>query len=144
MIKIDLARTISLKMETTLKEAEEFVDVFMQVVTEALMKGEKVQLTGFGTWEVRKYSERIGRNPRTGEMLNVPGFNYPAFKAGKNLKDNVAGSKAPVTPVAPASQEMPKVPEIPNKIGEKIESAGKKPAGKSKGSRTTTAAKQAE
>ncbi len=139
MIKIDLARAISWKMETTLKDAEEFVDVFTQVVTEALMKGEKVQLTGFGTWEVRKYSERIGRNPRTGEMLNVPGFNYPAFKAGKNLKDNIAGTKAPVTPVAPLT---PDIPEISEKNVAKKEPAEKKNGGKAKGSKSASAPKK--
>lgn len=89
MIKQDLAREIAAKMNTSLRDGDRFLDAFMATVTETLTKGEKVQLAGFGTWEVRKYASRKGRNPKTGEALEIGEFNYPAFKAGKHLKDNV-------------------------------------------------------
>ncbi len=101
MIKIDLAREIAEKMNVTMREGERFLDAFMETVSETLTKGKKVQLAGFGTWEVREYSSRTGRNPKTGEALEIAAFNYPAFKPGKHLKDSVAGRQAPVSPASP-------------------------------------------
>ncbi len=94
MIKIDLAREISIKTDTKLRDAEKFLDAFMHIVTETLSKEEKVQLAGFGTWEVRQFKSRMGRNPKTGDTLEIPSFNYPAFRPGKHLKDRVAGRES--------------------------------------------------
>ena len=96
--KLDLAREISIRNNTTLKEAENFMDTFTEVVTEALVKRENVRLANFGTWEVRKFSKRTGRNPKTGEQLEIPEFDYPAFKAGKHLKESIAGNKKKIKP----------------------------------------------
>ncbi len=101
MIKIDLAREIAEKLNVTLKEGERFLDAFMETVTATLTKGKKVQLAGFGTWEVREYASRTGRNPKTGEALEIAAFNYPAFKPGKHLKDSVAGRQALASPASP-------------------------------------------
>ena len=93
MHKQDLARKISKKNDTTLKAAEEFLDAFTEIVTETLAKQYTVRLAGFGTWEVRTYTARTGRNPKTGEAVEIPEFCYPAFKAGKHLKEAVAGKE---------------------------------------------------
>lgn len=90
MIKIDLARTLGERMDITIKDADEFLIVFMDVVGEILEKGGKVQLAGFGGFDLRYVPEHQGRNPRTGEVLTVPACHYPTFKAGKGLKDRVA------------------------------------------------------
>lgn len=93
MIKIDLARTISVKTGTSLRQAEDFLDAFINTVSESLGKKDKVVLAGFGTFDIRHYPERSARNPRTGESLIVPATSYPTFRAGKNLKERVALGK---------------------------------------------------
>ena len=93
MHKENIARQISIKNDITLKEAKEFLDTFTEIVTETLAKKETVRFAGFGTWEVRLYTSRTGRNPRTGEAVEIPEFYYPAFKAGKHLKEAVAEQK---------------------------------------------------
>ena len=93
MIKIDLARALGERMDITLKDAEEFLTVFMDVVGETLEKGEKIQMAGFGLFDVRHAPERKGRNPKTNEALIIPACCYPVFKAGKGLKDRVAKCK---------------------------------------------------
>ncbi|OPY55803.1 MAG: DNA-binding protein HU [Pelotomaculum sp. PtaU1.Bin035] len=90
MIKIDLARAMAQKTGTTLKTADRFLEAFVEAVGVALERGEKVQLAGFGTFEVRSWGERPGRNPRTGEELVVPAGRHPAFRAGKKLKERLA------------------------------------------------------
>ncbi|MDD2211682.1 MAG: HU family DNA-binding protein [Clostridia bacterium] len=90
MIKIDMARALGERMDITLKDGEEFLAVFMDVVGETLEKGEKIQLAGFGLFDVRHAPERKGRNPKTNEALIIPACCYPVFKAGKGLKDRVA------------------------------------------------------
>lgn len=64
----------------------------LDAIGEALALGERVQLVGFGSFEVRERAERVGRNPRTREEILIPACKVPAFKAGKTLKDKVAGS----------------------------------------------------
>lgn len=90
MVKIELARIISAKMDTTLNLAETFVDIFLETIGESLENGEKVTLAGFGVFDVRHIPEHLGRNPRTGESLTIPSNRYPSFRAGKRLKDRVA------------------------------------------------------
>ena len=96
MIKIDLARSLRERMNITLKDAEELLTVFMDVVGETLEKGEKIQLAGFGLFDVRYVPEYQGRNPKTGEVLTIPSCYYPVFKAGKGLKDRVAKCQQPL------------------------------------------------
>ena len=118
MIKLDLVRELAQTNNTTIKEAEILLDSLIQIVSETMAKGEKVQLAGFGTWEVREYSSRTGRNPKTGEKLDIPAFKYPAFKAGKKLKEKVAGEKAPVSLVSQDNSKQQK----PAKNGSKKQS----------------------
>ena len=89
MNKSDLVVAISAKTGSTKKEAEVALNAFVEVVTEALEKGDKVQLVGFGSFEVRKRAARKGRNPQTKEEIKIPASKAPVFKAGKALKDLV-------------------------------------------------------
>ena len=89
MNKAELIAAIAAKTGETKKSAEETVNAFVSVVTDALKKGEKVQLVGFGTFETRERAAREGRNPRTKEPLTIPASTVPVFKAGKELKEKV-------------------------------------------------------
>lgn len=89
MNKTELVLKISEKSELTKKDSEKALNAFVEAVSEALADGEKVQLVGFGTFEVRERAERTGRDPRTGNPIKIPASKTPAFKAGKALKDFV-------------------------------------------------------
>ena len=89
MNKADLIAAIAAKTGETKKSAEASVNAFVDVVTESLVKGDKVQLVGFGSFEVRKRAARKGRNPQTKEEIKIPASKAPVFKAGKALKDTV-------------------------------------------------------
>lgn len=89
MNKSDLIAAIAAKTGETKKSAEATVNALIDVVTEALVKGDKVQLVGFGSFEVRKRAARKGRNPQTKEEIKIPASKAPVFKAGKALKDLV-------------------------------------------------------
>jgi len=87
--KADLVAKIAEKSELTKKDAEKALNAFIEAVEEALKNGDKVQLVGFGTFEVRERAERKGRNPQTKEEITSPSSKAPIFKAGKALKDLV-------------------------------------------------------
>lgn len=89
MNKTDLINNIAAKSGLTKKDVETVLNGFLGEVTNALAKGEKVQLIGFGTFETRKRSGRVGRNPQTGKAINIPASKVPAFKAGNKLKEAV-------------------------------------------------------
>ena len=89
MNKADLIAAIAAKTGDTKKVAEASVNAFVDVVTETLKQGDKVQLVGFGSFEVRKRAARKGRNPQTKEEIKIPASKAPVFKAGKALKDLV-------------------------------------------------------
>ena len=89
MNKAELIAAIAAKTGDTKKGAEASVNAFVDVVTEALTEGDKVQLVGFGSFEVRKRAARKGRNPQTKEEIKIPASKAPVFKAGKALKDLV-------------------------------------------------------
>ena len=72
------------------KDAETVVSATLDAITAALQEGEKVQLVGFGSFEVKKRAARIGRNPKTKETIEIPASVVPVFKAGKALKDSVS------------------------------------------------------
>ena len=93
MNKADLIAAIAAKTGDTKKVAEASVNAFVDVVTETLKKGDKVQLVGFGSFEVRKRAARKGRNPQTKEEIKIPASKAPVFKAGKALKDLVNNNK---------------------------------------------------
>ena len=89
MNKTELIAAIAAKTGETKKDAEATLNAFVNVVSETLAKGDKVQLVGFGSFEVRKRAARKGRNPQTKEEIKIPTSKAPAFKAGKALKDAV-------------------------------------------------------
>lgn len=90
MNKAELVAAIAEKAGFTKKDAESAVNAFVATVEEALVRGEKVQLIGFGTFETRDRKERQGRNPRKpGEIIKIEASKAPVFKAGKALKDAV-------------------------------------------------------
>ncbi len=89
MNKAELVAAIAEKTELSKKDSEKALKALIDVVTEELVKGEKVQLVGFGTFEVATRPERTGRNPRTKEDIKIPASKAPKFKAGKALKDVV-------------------------------------------------------
>ena len=90
MNKAELIATVAEKTDSTKKEAELAVNAVISTIEEELKKGEKVQLIGFGTFEVRQRKARQGRNPRKpGEVIKIAASKAPVFKAGKALKDAV-------------------------------------------------------
>ena len=89
MNKAELISAVAEKSELTKKDAEKAVNSMISVITDTLAKGERVQLVGFGTFEVRDRAERKGRNPQTREEIVIPASKAPVFKAGKALKDSV-------------------------------------------------------
>ena len=90
MNKAELSNAVAEKAGLSKKDAEIAVNSFIEVVTAALAKGDKVQLVGFGSFEVKARAARTGRNPKTKEPINIPASKVPVFKAGKALKDAVA------------------------------------------------------
>ncbi len=89
MNKTEFIAAVAAQAELSKKDAEKAVNAALAVTTDALAKGDKVQLVGFGTFEVRERSAREGKNPRTGEVIKIEASKVPAFKAGKALKDVV-------------------------------------------------------
>ncbi len=89
MNKTELIQAIAEKADISKKDAGSALQGFIDVVTEELSKGEKIQLIGFGTFEVGKREAREGRNPQTGATIKIPASKTPKFKAGKALKDAV-------------------------------------------------------
>ena len=89
MNKSQLIDSISIKTEISKKDVEKVINVFTNVVTDTLADGDKVAITGFGTFEVVERTERQGRNPATGETITIAASKSPKFKAGKALKDAV-------------------------------------------------------
>jgi len=90
MNKTELIAITAENAGMTKKDTERMLNAAIDAITAALMKGEKVQLSGFGTFEVKDREARIGRNPHTKEAVEIPATRVPAFKASKALKDNVA------------------------------------------------------
>lgn len=89
MNKAELVAAMAEKTELSKKDAEAALKAFTDVVAEELKKDGKVQLVGFGTFEVSKRAAREGRNPQTGKTMSIPASKAPKFKAGKALKDSI-------------------------------------------------------
>lgn len=94
MNKTELIASVAQKAELTKKDAEKAVKAIFESISEELSKGGKVQVIGFGTFEVRERSAREGRNPQDGSKITIPASKSPAFKAGKQLKEAVNVKKA--------------------------------------------------
>ena len=89
MNKTELIKNVAQNAEISQKEATVVLQTVVESITNSLAAGEKVQLIGFGTFEVRERAARTGRNPQTGEEMQIPASKVPAFKAGKELKEAV-------------------------------------------------------
>ena len=89
MNKSELVAAIAEKAELSKKDAEKALKAFTDTVAEQLKAGEKIQLVGFGTFEVAERAARTGKNPQTGAAIKIPASKAPKFKAGKALKDTV-------------------------------------------------------
>ena len=90
MNKAELINATAEKVGMSKKDTEAVVSAVIDVITDSLKKGEKVQLVGFGAFEVKSRAARIGRNPRTKQEIKIPASKLPVFKAGKALKDTIA------------------------------------------------------
>ena len=90
MNKAELINAVATAAEVSKKDAEAVITATLDTITEALKEGEKVQLVGFGSFEVPQRAARTGRNPKTNDMIEIPASVVPIFKAGKVLKDTVA------------------------------------------------------
>ncbi|WP_409292916.1 HU family DNA-binding protein [Peribacillus sp. SCS-37] len=91
MNKTEFVNQVAKTADLSQKDASKAVDAVFDKISEALKNGDKVQLIGFGNFEVRERAARTGRNPQTGEEMQIAAGKVPAFKAGKALKDAVAG-----------------------------------------------------
>ena len=89
MNKAELIAVVAEKSGLSKKDTEKAVNSLVDAVTESLQAGEKVQLVGFGVFEVKKRAARMGRNPKTKEQINIPASSAPVFKAGKAFKDAI-------------------------------------------------------
>ncbi|WP_176585903.1 HU family DNA-binding protein [Priestia megaterium] len=89
MNKAELIDAVATKSELTKQDSRKAVDALFETISNTLAKEEKIQLIGFGTFEVRERSERTGRNPQTGEEMTIPASKVPAFKPGKELKEAI-------------------------------------------------------
>ena len=89
MNKTELVKAVSTQAELTQKDAAKAVDALVETISNTLAKEEKIQLIGFGTFEVRERAARKGRNPQTGEEIDIAASKVPAFKPGKELKEAV-------------------------------------------------------
>ena len=89
MNKADLVGKVAERTGLTKRDSEKAVNAVVDTISQALARGDKVSLVGFGTFEVRTRAARTGRNPQTGKEIRIPASKVPAFKAGKSLKDSV-------------------------------------------------------
>jgi DNA-binding protein HU-beta len=87
--KTELIGVVAEKAEMSKKDTEKVISAVFESIMDGLSKGDKVQLVGFGTFEVRERKQREGRNPATGETITIPALNVPVFKAGKAFKEKV-------------------------------------------------------
>ena len=91
MNKAELINAVAASAEVSKKDAEAVITATFDAIVDALKEGDKVQLVGFGSFEVKKRAARIGRNPKTKEPIDIPASTVPVFKAGKVLKEVVSG-----------------------------------------------------
>lgn len=98
MTKAALVEEVARVTDLTKKDAEVIVETMFECITEALRRGEKIELRGFGSFRLRRREPRKGRNPKTGDRVDVPPKQVPYFKPGKNLRERLNGRPA-VAPV---------------------------------------------
>ncbi|NLB53422.1 MAG: HU family DNA-binding protein [Syntrophomonadaceae bacterium] len=108
MNKSELVKSLAEKAEITQKDAAKVLDAMVETIQQALANGEKVQIIGFGSFEVRDRKERKVISPATGKEINVPATKVPAFKPGKSLKEAVVAKKAVKAKPAKAAKKAKK------------------------------------
>src|ERR1035438_3582910 len=115
MTKADLIEEVSRVVEMTRKESEVIVEAIFDSIVRSLRSGDKIEIRGFGSFRTRHRQPRIGRNPKTGALLEVPAKKSPYFKPSKELKDvvNSSGAPVPAPALAPAPTE-----QVPNRSEE--------------------------
>src|SRR3954466_10985892 len=107
MTKADLVNDVANAAELTKKDAERLVEIVFESIIDSLNSGEKIELRGFGSFRVRSRGARRGRNPKTGDPVDIPAKRVPYFKAGKELKEliNEESAAEPKSSAAPADDE---------------------------------------
>lgn len=89
MTKRELVQRLAQKLDISQKEAKVIVDTILEEMEEALVRGERIELRGFGTFSIREYEGHKGRNPKTGEIIEIPPKRLPHFKVGKETKNRI-------------------------------------------------------
>ena len=109
MTKADLIDEVSRLAELTRKDSEVIVETIFDSVVRSLRAGDKIEIRGFGSFRTRQRKPRVGRNPKTGERVEVPAKKIPFFKPSKELKDlvNEGGGTGPAAPASPAASVPP-------------------------------------
>src|SRR5437773_3410219 len=102
MTKADLIEEVSKMVELTRKDSEVVVDTIFDSIVHSLRGGDKIEVRGFGSFRTRQRKPRVGRNPKTGDRVDVPAKKIPFFKPSKELKDLVNGESGAPTPAAPS------------------------------------------
>src|SRR5262250_2648043 len=110
MTKADLIDEVSRLAELTRKDSEVIVETIFDSVVRSLRAGDKIEIRGFGSFRTRQRRPRVGRNPKTGERVEVPAKKIPFFKPSKELKDLVNETTAGATPAAAAPPATPRAP----------------------------------
>lgn len=100
MTKAELVEDVARAAELTKKDAERLVEIVFESIIETLNRGEKIELRGFGSFRVRERGARRGRNPKTGDPVNIPAKRVPYFKPGKELKELINEESAPASGAA--------------------------------------------
>ena len=115
MTKADLIDEVSRQVELTRKDSEVIVETIFDSIVHSLRAGDKIEIRGFGSFRTRQRNPRVGRNPKTGDRVEVPAKKIPFFKPSKELKDLVNSSAtAEVIPAPPAAPAPPAPPAPPN------------------------------
>ena len=112
MTKAALVEEVARVADLTKKHSEVIVETVFRSIIEALHRGEKIELRGFGSFRLRRRERRKGRNPKTGDRVDVPSKRVPYFKPGKELKEliNRESESAPSPPLVPATPSLPETP----------------------------------
>ncbi len=108
LTKADLIEEVLRITELPRKESETIVETIFESIIEALQKGEKIEIRGFGSFRTRQRRGRVGRNPKTGAKVEVPAKKIPFFKPSKELKDFVNSAEAQASAAAPAGSDSPR------------------------------------
>ena len=114
MTKAELVEDVARAAELTKKDAERLVEIVFESIIDTLNQGEKIELRGFGSFRVRERGARRGRNPKTGDPVDIPAKRVPYFKPGKELKELINEEDGAAAPESPDSDARPAEPPDPD------------------------------